>query len=251
MDEIWKPIDGYLGYEVSNLGRIKSYKVDKMNGKIMKPYPCTKGYLQIDISLDGRKRENRVHLAVHRLVAKAFLPNPNNFPEVNHKDEDKTNNCVENLEWITSVDNINHGTHNLRVGQNNPNRKEIYSVDANGNIIHYKSARDAEKYYEKEGMKVSFTGICKALRGQINTYKNLAWFYETDESGYSNYKEKFRSTNKNKKICSLDENGNIEYYKSINFAIKTYDLPDYQRGYLRSALNMGNLFLDKLWFYAA
>lgn len=242
--EIWKPIDGYENYNVSNKGNVKNITT----GKILKSGDNGKGYKHVMLYDKNHKGKT---IMIHRLVAKAFLPNPNNFPQVNHIDENKTNNCVENLEWITSVDNINHGTHNLRVGQNNPNRKEIYSVDANGNIIHYKSARDAEKYYEKEGMKVSFTGICKALRGQINTYKNLAWFYETDESGYSNYKEKFRSTNKNKKICSLDENGNIEYYKSINFAIKTYDLPDYQRGYLRSALNMGNLFLDKLWFYAA
>ena len=55
MEEIWKPIE-YEGYEVSNLGRVKSYKYDKINGKIMKPYRDTKGYLQIDLSLDGRKR---------------------------------------------------------------------------------------------------------------------------------------------------------------------------------------------------
>ena len=88
MEEIWKPI-GYEGYEVSNLGRVKSYKYNKINGKIMKPYKATKGYLQIDLQLDGRKRENRVHLAIHRLVAMAFIPNPDNLPQVNHKDEDK------------------------------------------------------------------------------------------------------------------------------------------------------------------
>ena len=92
MEEIWRSI-GYDGYEVSNLGRVKSYKYDKENGRIMKPYKDTKGYLQIDLSLDGRKRENRVHLQVHRLVAIAFIPNPDNLPQVNHKDEDKTNNC--------------------------------------------------------------------------------------------------------------------------------------------------------------
>ena len=132
MEEIWKPIDKYEGYEVSNLGRIKSYKVDKVNGIIMKPYKDTKGYLQIDISLDGRKRNNRVHLLVHRLVATAFIPNINNLPQVNHKDENKENNRVENLEWCTNEYNINYGTHNERVA--NAIRIDIYSVDKDGNI---------------------------------------------------------------------------------------------------------------------
>ena len=78
MEEIWKPIE-YEGYEVSNLGRVKSYKYDKINGKIMKPYKDTKGYLQIDLQLDGRKRKSRKHLAVHRLVAITFIPNPDNL----------------------------------------------------------------------------------------------------------------------------------------------------------------------------
>lgn len=242
--EIWKAIYGYENYNISNKGNVKNITT----GKILKPGDNGQGYKHVMLYDKNHKGKT---IMIHRLVAKAFIPNPDNLPQVNHIDEDKTNNCVENLEWITSEDNINHGTHNLRVGLNNPNRKEIYSVDIDGNIIFYGSARHAEKYYEEKGIKVSFTGICKALKGQINTYKKLAWFYKTDKSGYSNYKDKFKTTNKNKKICSLDKDGNIEYYKSINFAITIYNLPDYQRGYLRSALNMGNLFLDKLWFYAA
>ena len=122
MEEIWKPINDYPGYEISNLGRVKSYKMDKINGKIMNPYKTTKGYLQIDISLDGRARKNRRHLAIHRLVAIAFLPNPNNYPQVNHKDENKENNCVNNLEWCTNDYNCHYGTkiedvHNLRENQ--------------------------------------------------------------------------------------------------------------------------------------
>nr|DAH20480.1 MAG TPA: homing endonuclease [Caudoviricetes sp.] len=242
--EIWKSINGYENYNISNKGNVKNITT----GKILKPGDNGKGYKHVMLYDKTHKGKT---IMIHRLVAKIFIPNPNNLPQVNHIDEDKTNNCVENLEWVTSKDNINHGTHNLRIGQNNPNRKEIYSIDINGNIIHYKSARDAGRYYEEKGIKVCFSGICKALKGQINTYKELAWFYETDKSGYLNYKDKFKSINKNKEICSLDKDGNIEYYKSINFAIKIHNLPDYQRGYLRSALNMGDLFLDKLWLYAA
>ena len=118
MQEIWKTIEECEDYQISNMGRIKSFKNDKVNGKIMKPYKTTNGYLQIDLSLDGRKRKNRLHLAIHRLVAKAFIPNPDNLPQVNHKDEDKTNNCVTNLEWCTNEYNSNYGIYRNAINSN-------------------------------------------------------------------------------------------------------------------------------------
>ena len=173
MEEIWKPIDKYEGYEVSNLGRIKSYKVDKVNGIIMKPYKDTKGYLQIDISLDGRKRNNRVHLLVHRLVATAFIPNINNLPQVNHKDENKENNRVENLEWCTNEYNINYGTHNERVA--NAIRIDIYSVDKDGNIEHFHGVREAGR--QISGRESGYVHISDALKGRRKTAFGRRWFY--------------------------------------------------------------------------
>lgn len=103
--EIWKDITGYEGlYQVSNLGRVKSLKNDKE--KILKPAISSKGYLFVNLY----KQQKTTHYKVHRIVAKAFIPNPNNLPQVNHKDEDKTNNCVINLEWCTAKYNINYGT---------------------------------------------------------------------------------------------------------------------------------------------
>ena len=175
MDEIWKPIEKYPGYEVSNLGRIKSYKQDKVNGKIMKPYACTKGYLQIDISLDGRKRKNRVHLAVHRLVAIAFLPNPDDLPEVNHKDENKTNNCVDNLEWCTAKYNNNYGTHKERVAQKH--RCSIYSIDKEGNIEHFSGVREATRIITN-GKSSASSFISNVLNGKRKTAYDRQWFKE-------------------------------------------------------------------------
>ena len=176
MEEIWKPI-GYEGYEVSNLGRVKSYKYDKINGKIMKPYKNTKGYLQIDLQLDGRKRENRVHLAVHRLVAIAFIPNPDNLPQVNHKDEDKTNNCVDNLEWCTNDYNAHYGTHIERVAEKI--RMPIYSVDKQGNIEHFPGVREADRIVSGKEYGIS-APISMCLNGKRKSAYGRQWFREIE-----------------------------------------------------------------------
>lgn len=98
--EEWRDIKGFERlYQVSNLGNVKSLKFGKE--RIVKPRKCGRGYLQVGLWKDGKVKCYKVH----RLVANAFLPNPNNLTEVNHKDEDKTNNKVSNLEWMTHRDN--------------------------------------------------------------------------------------------------------------------------------------------------
>ncbi|AWH15268.1 NUMOD4 motif protein [Enterococcus phage vB_EfaS_AL2] len=117
MKEEWRDIKGYEGlYQVSNLGRIKSLKRTTNNyscntDKILKPSFNKKGYLQLQLCKDNCAKTCRVH----RLVAEAFIANHGNKPEVNHIDEDKTNNMVSNLEWVTSKENVNHGTRTSRM----------------------------------------------------------------------------------------------------------------------------------------
>ena len=101
MKEIWKDIEGYEGrYKVSNKGRVYDNKLDKFIG-----YESL-GYMCVALCKDKKQKKCRVH----RLVAQAFIPNPDNLPVINHKDENKTNNCVENLEWCTVKYNTNYGT---------------------------------------------------------------------------------------------------------------------------------------------
>ena len=112
--EEWKSIPGYEGlYEVSSYGRVrsldryvkvknKSYRLQK--GKVLSPGINSYGYLQVFLCCNGKYKI----ITVHRLIAQAFLPNPDNLPMINHKDEDKTNNNVDNLEWCTQQYNSNY-----------------------------------------------------------------------------------------------------------------------------------------------
>lgn len=114
MKEIWRDIAGFEGlYQVSNLARVKSFRVSKRlwntTGNILKPCECAinngKGYKFVGLhGFDKRVK----HVMIHRLVAKTFIPNPDNKPQVNHKDADKHNNSISNLEWVTISENSIH-----------------------------------------------------------------------------------------------------------------------------------------------
>ncbi len=112
MEEEWRDIEGYEHeYQVSNLGRVRSLdRISKQNhklkGRFVTPNITKGGYALVRMyGTQGFKIES-----IHRLVAKAFIPNPDNLPEVNHKDENKQNNCVDNLEWCTRLYNVHYGT---------------------------------------------------------------------------------------------------------------------------------------------
>ena len=104
--EIWKPVVGYEGlYEVSDLGRVRSLNYHRSGKVRVLKYKTDKdGYKFVILCKDGKYKSFRVH----RLVALAFIPNPDNLPCINHKDENKTNNCVENLEWCTRRYNVEY-----------------------------------------------------------------------------------------------------------------------------------------------
>lgn len=107
-DEVWLPAPNYEDYQISNFGRIKSFK----NGmqKILKPAIDGKGYLQAGLCKNGKIKRFRVH----RLVAQLFVSNPDNKPQINHRDGNRLNNHISNLEWCTSAENIKHAVeHNL------------------------------------------------------------------------------------------------------------------------------------------
>lgn len=121
MNEIWKDVPGYEGfYSVSNFGRVKQLKDNRFGkfidcDKIKKLTPDKDGYLRTSLTKDKKEKK----FMVHRLVAMTFIPNPYNYPQVNHKDEVKNNNCVDNLEWCTEEYNANYGTRTERILESN------------------------------------------------------------------------------------------------------------------------------------
>lgn len=116
MDEFWKIVDGYNGkYEISNLGRVK--KNDDNGYKILKPHISSTGYLSVHLYSGefGTDTYKDRLVTVHRLVAMHFIDNPNNYPIINHKDENKENNTESNLEWCTAKYNVNYSLSRRRL----------------------------------------------------------------------------------------------------------------------------------------
>ena len=101
MKEDWKEVVGFANYECNSSGQVRS----KKTSKILKPSTHKKGYLQVVLYVNSKKSYTR---KIHRLVALTFIDNPYDLPEVNHKDENKTNNCVDNLEWCTGSYNMEY-----------------------------------------------------------------------------------------------------------------------------------------------
>lgn len=132
MEEAWKEIEGFNGVEISNLGNIRSQRIQGSTTgarsdepRMLRTKSNNHGYICINLRDNGKSKV----IYVHRAVAQAFIPNPNNFPQVNHKDEDKSNNCIDNLEWCDSKYNQNYGSIRKRIseakkgkqtGENNP-----------------------------------------------------------------------------------------------------------------------------------
>ena len=176
--EKWKDINGYEGrYQVSNLGRIKSLP---RNGtikeeRILKYEKNNQGYLQVCLYNSGKKK---LYL-VHRIVAIAFIPNPENKPEVNHKWGIKTDNRASELEWNTQSENTLHAYENklqkIKTGKEHKGSRVILQYDLESNYI---KKWDTIKEAEEE---LKIYGISKCCRGQRKTAGGYIWKYKDTE----------------------------------------------------------------------
>lgn len=173
--EIWKNITGYEGlYQVSNLGRVKSTQYH--NGtyeRILKPSKGKNGYLSVALYKD---KKCKWHL-VHRLVAQAFLDNPDNLSQINHKDECKTNNIVDNLEWCSASYNLNYNDGRKRRAEkqiNGKRSKTVYQYSLNGEFVkEWKSLMEI-----KRSMGFSVGNIGQCCLGKRKTSYGYRWCYK-------------------------------------------------------------------------
>ena len=181
--EEWKPIPGYEGlYEVSNYGRVRSFKWSS-NGKILSPIKCGNGYLFVILYKDGKAKK---HCTIHRLVAEAFIPNPSNFPQVNHMDECKKNNYFENLEWCSSAYNNSYGTRTRRMAEKNS--KPVVQLDKKGNFIsEFESLREASR---RTG--IADENICRCCNHKPGRYSagGFIWIYKDEYLNTQTQQEK-------------------------------------------------------------
>lgn len=123
MEEIWKTVEGFENYQVSNKGRIRNLNYGNLGYcKILKQGNNESGYALIQLHKNGKRYQRKMH----RLIAKEFIPNPNNYPAIHHKNEIKDDNRVENLEWCTQKQNMEHSFGKKIVGTNIETGEKIY-----------------------------------------------------------------------------------------------------------------------------
>ena len=163
----WKDIKNYEGiYRVSNCGEIMSLYNYRGKNNILKPR-LKRGYYQIGLRKNGKRK----WFAVHRLVAEAFIENPNKYPVVNHIDENKLNNNVDNLEWCSIAYNNSYGSRLARVSKTNKLRKEIEQYTLDGNLVKtFFSMTDASR---ETGF--SLTNISNCINGKFKQANGYIW----------------------------------------------------------------------------
>lgn len=224
--EIWRDVKDFEGlYQVSNLGRVRS--LDKVvrrpdggsypiKGRIMGQFELRGHYLQVHLSKDGKKKD----MKVHRLVAMAFIPNPDNLPQINHKDYNRQNNRLENLEWCDAKYNSNysacHRHKTLPRGKDNKLAKPIDMFDMQGN--YKRSFYGAAEACRETG--IGFSAICSCLRNEQFSAGGHLWKLSSEDKDMKAYARKIIAESKSTKkaIAQIKDGIVIRTFSNIREA---------------------------------
>lgn len=166
--EIWKPIAGYEGlYEVSNLGQVRSLPRKNVKGGIKSPTETKWGYLICPLWKNGKAK----HCSVHRLVAEAFIPNPENKPTVNHIDCNRKNNRADNLEWATQSENVRHSVKLGHYAESGAESKPVFQIERTGQFQNkFRSINEAARI-----TGVSQQSISMCCNGKLKSAGGYLW----------------------------------------------------------------------------
>lgn len=200
-NEVWKDVDGFEGlYEVSNLGNVRRFDTKKAKVKSLNIY----GYPQVNLYKNGKAYLRRVH----RLVAIAFIPNPDNLPMINHKDENPCNNVVDNLEWCDAKYNVNYGGGNEKRALSHS--KPVLQYSLTGQLI--KEWHSATEAARELGFPQSGINWCCLRKPKHNSCKGYIWRFKNDKSPFV-----FKN---GKRVVQMDKNGTfIKEFSNITSAV--------------------------------
>lgn len=193
VNEEWRPVAGFEKYyQISNLARVKSNDriikrgngEYKKPGRILKQIPNSKGYMRVQLNGNGVSKRT----FVHRMVAIAFVSNPNNKPHVNHMDSNHTNNSSSNLEWVTHKENIRHAINKGRFDESffatnrkfandrESKKRAVIGTSRGGRTIRFNSIQDAGRYF---GGRAG--DICRCCKGERKTAQGYSWKYDDSD----------------------------------------------------------------------
>lgn len=171
MKEVWKDISEFEGlYQVSNLGRVRN-----RDGLVKQTKTNNRGYIQICLHKQGKS----YYKLMHRVVAEAFIPNPNELPQINHKDEDKNNNTIQNLEWCTNMYNRHFGTSIQRMAQHH-NYSEVAKASSKP-VLQLKDGMVIKQYESvmaaSREVGISDSAIRQVCYGRNKNSAGFQWQY--------------------------------------------------------------------------
>lgn len=224
-DELWSDIKGYEGiYQVSNYGRVKSIK----RGIILKTFE-RKGYPAVTLSKDGIGRS----YSVHRLVGEAFIPNPDNLPYINHKDETRNNNQVSNLEWCTALYNNTYGTKLKR--SSDTRLKNFYGTLDESYIDGVRKERNKERasnYYQDNKERISQMSKEWRILHHDEVLENRREWYNEHREEYNSYMRDYNANNRDRLAQNRKarlERMSAEEIKALKEKKRAYDKARYIR----------------------